>query len=55
MIQAIADVRIEADVLRQELLQKAVVAAANLEDQVRARNRSIGERNNVYMRRRVVL
>ena len=43
---------IEAHVLRQELLQEAVVAAANLEDQIRPRNGSIGERNDVYMRGR---
>jgi len=35
--------------LRKELLQKAVVAAANLEDQVRPRNGSIRQRNNIYV------
>src|ERR1035438_1879739 len=49
-VQAKRGVRVEANVLRQELLQEAVVAAAYLDDQVGLWNRCIGQRNDVDVR-----
>jgi len=50
-VQAKGRVRVEAGVLRYELLQEAVVAAANLEDQVRPRYGGIRQRSYIHMRR----
>ena len=45
--------RIEGAILRQEVLQEAVVAAADLDDEVVARHRGVAQRKDVDVRRRV--
>ncbi len=51
-IEAVSRIRVEARVLRHEVLHVAVESAANFKDEVGARDRGVGERNDVDVRRR---